>query len=160
MRGLPRRTWSSGMDRPRMTQTGHQQQETLTPRFRKTVGTIQINITNIDPATGKITTEEEGPSDYNYKGSVVTINEALKGNASQTQEVLKHETGHVHNDRTNADKSVADTRHTKATNGRTPHDQRPEEKEANKFKDKVTKEQKEYKKQQEQQKKEKNKNED
>jgi RHS repeat-associated protein len=123
--------------------------------FSVSMGTIQPNITHIDP----VAIEEDGPDQYSYKGSIVTINSSQKGNAEETQNVLKHETGHVHDARTNSNKSTRDSQNTKGTKGKTPHDQRPEEKRANDFKDKVTKEQKEYKKQQEQKKKDK-KNED
>jgi RHS repeat-associated protein len=101
-----------------------------------------------------ITSADEDPDHYdNYSGAVVTINN--KVGEGDRDEVMKHEIGHVHDDRTNTDQAGRDSQHTKVTHGKTPHDDRPEEKRANQFKDKVTREQKEYQKKEKDQIKEK-----
>jgi hypothetical protein len=101
----------------------------------------------ITPTIEPITSEDPNPDHYCcYKGTTVTINKSVA--KSDQEGVLKHEVGHVHDDRTNTNQAGRDGQHTKETHGKTPHDDRPEEKRANKFKDDVTKEQKESTKQQ------------
>ena len=89
-----------------------------------------------------------------YKGADVLINNSIKGDAGRVEDVLDHETGHVHTDRTNPTQSVKDSQHTKDTKGATPHDDRPEEKAANAFKAQIKAEQKQFKKEQKQREKE------
>jgi RHS repeat-associated protein len=83
---------------------------------------------------------------YEYKGAVVTIDNSVKNDQAQTEDVLKHETGHVNYDRTDPNQSTRDSLKTKETQGKTDHDKRPEETKANKFKDKVTEEEKQWRK--------------
>jgi RHS repeat-associated protein len=101
----------------------------------------------ITPTIETITSDDPNPDHYCcYKGATVTINKSVA--KDDREGVLKHEVGHVHDDRNNTNQAGRDAQHTKETHGKTPHDDRPEEKRANKFKDDVTKEQKESRKQQ------------
>jgi RHS repeat-associated protein len=90
---------------------------------------------------------------YNYKGATVTINDSVTGDKSQTEDVLKHETGHVHDSRTNTTQKHKDSENTQRSKGKTPgctqncHDKRPEEQRANQFKDQVNEEKKQWEKQ-------------
>ena len=70
-----------------------------------------------------------------YKGAVVTISNTIKGDSTQVEDTMAHEVGHVHDARTNTDVYGKQSQHTKETHGATPHDKRPEEVTANKFKD-------------------------
>ena len=83
---------------------------------------------------------------YTYNGATVTVNDSVTGDKSQTQDVLGHEVGHVHDARTNTDQYHKDSQHTKDTKGKTPHDDRPEEQRANQFKDQTKQEQKQWEK--------------
>jgi hypothetical protein len=87
----------------------------------------------------------------------ITINDSVKGDPSKVQDVLKHETGHVNHDRTDPTSAVKESQHTQDTHGAQDHDKRPEEQAANRFKDKVTAEQKQFKKEQKQKEKERKK---
>ena len=84
---------------------------------------------------------------YTYEGATVTVNDSVKGDKDQSQDVLGHEVGHVHDARTNTDQYHKDNQTTQQTKGKTPHDQRPEEKRANQYKDQVKKERKQWRKQ-------------
>lgn len=91
------------------------------------------------------------PKDDNYlygppKDTTITVNDSIKGDSKQVQDVLGHETGHAHDARTNSNQYGHDSEHTKETKGKTPHDDRPEEKRANQFKDTVNHEMKQYQK--------------
>ena len=83
-----------------------------------------------------------------YKGADVTLNSSIMGDPGKIQDVLKHEVGHVNHDRTDPTTAVREDQHTRDTHGATPHDSRPEEQAANRFKDRVTTEQKQFKKEQ------------
>lgn len=78
--------------------------------------------------------------------TTITISDSIKGDAKAVSNVTKHEVGHAVDGRTNTNQYGHDSQKTKETNGKTPHDDRPEEKRANAFKDVVTKEQKQYQK--------------
>ena len=73
--------------------------------------------------------QEDRP--YTYKGATVTINTSVMGDKDAKNGVLDHETGHVHDARTNTQQYQSDSQHTKDTKGKTPHDSRPEEQLAN-----------------------------
>jgi len=80
------------------------------------------------------------------KSATIIIDNSLKGDKSKTEDVLEHETGHGNHARkqpkTYSDNSAETTR----TKGATPHDKRPNEIEANRFRDQVKAERKEYEK--------------
>jgi hypothetical protein len=80
----------------------------------------------------------------------ILVNNSVKDDPSKVQDVIGHETGHVHHDRTDPTTAVKESQHTKDTKGATPHDSRPEEKAANAFKAQVKAEQKQYQKEQKQ----------
>jgi RHS repeat-associated protein len=90
---------------------------------------------------------------YKYKGATVTVNDSVKGDKDQSQDVLGHEVGHVHDARTNTDQYHKDSQTTRQSKGKTPgctancHDKRPQEQRANQYKDKVNQERKEWRKQ-------------
>ncbi len=90
----------------------------------------------------------DGGPEYQYKGATVTINDSISGDSKQVGDTLGHEVGHVHDARTNTNEFGDESHHTAATHGKTPHDQRPEEKTANAFKDKVNAERKATQKEQ------------
>ena len=102
----------------------------------------------------KVEAAQNEPDLVTYKGSDVLINDSVKNDPSKVQDVLEHETGHVHQNRTDPNQSVKDAQHTKDTKGATPHDQRPEEKQANAFKAQVKAEQKQHQKEERQRQKE------
>jgi len=83
---------------------------------------------------------------YTYNGATVTVSDSVTGDKSQTQDVLGHEVGHVHDARTNTDQYHKDSQNTQQTKGKTPHDNRPEEQRANQFKDKINQEKKQWEK--------------
>ncbi len=76
----------------------------------------------------------------------ITINNNIKGDKSAVQGTVAHEVGHGHDARKNPNRYGHDSFKTKETKGKTPHDQRPEEKRANEFKDTVLNEMQQYKK--------------
>jgi hypothetical protein len=89
----------------------------------------------------------EYPNRYGgYKGSTVTINDSISKDSKQVENTLAHEIGHVRDARTNTDQFGKESQHTRETKGAMPHDSRPEEKAANKFKDEVNSERKQFKK--------------
>jgi len=83
---------------------------------------------------------------YTYKAATIDTNPSVAGDKSQRQDVLGHETGHVHDARTNTQQYQSDSQHTAQTHGRTPHDSRPEEQRANNFKQQIKQERKQYRK--------------
>jgi len=90
---------------------------------------------------------------YTYNGAIVTVNDSVTGDKGQTQDVLGHEVGHVHDARTNTNQYHKDNQNTQQTKGKTPgctencHNKRPEEQRANQFKDTVKAEKKQWEKQ-------------
>jgi len=78
--------------------------------------------------------------------TTITISDKIKGDADTVNNTVKHEVGHANDARQNTNKFGHDSQRTKETKGKTPHDDRPEEKRANAFKDKVNKEMKQYEK--------------
>ena len=78
--------------------------------------------------------------------TTITISNTIKGDADTVNNTVKHEVGHANDARQNTNKFGHDSQRTKETKGKTPHDDRPEEKRANAFKDKVNKEMKQYEK--------------
>jgi RHS repeat-associated protein len=89
---------------------------------------------------------------YTYKGATVTVNDSVMGDKGETEDVIKHETGHVHDARTNTDQYHKDNQNTQQTKGKTPgcikdcHNKRPEEQRADQFKDKTNQEKKQWEK--------------
>ncbi|MFN0279181.1 MAG: RHS repeat domain-containing protein [Pyrinomonadaceae bacterium] len=80
------------------------------------------------------------------KDATITIDNSIKDNAEKVAENLGHEVGHVDDARNNPKQYSADSNKTKAEKGRTPHDERPQEKRANNFEKTVMKEKKDYEK--------------
>ena len=112
--------------------------------------------TNVPLAvTHEPTTEEDSdPHHYGpYHGATVTITPSVRGDQTKLQDDVGHETGHVHEARTNTDQYGRESQHTRDTNGKTPHDDRPEERHANDFKNQVNAERKEHKKERKEQQK-------
>ena len=89
--------------------------------------------------------------------STITIDNSVKKDKDQTEKVVEHEVGHAHKDRTKPGESRKQSEDTKKNKGKTPHDQRPEEKAANEFRDKVEKQRKDSKKKRKEKEKDKHK---
>jgi hypothetical protein len=90
---------------------------------------------------GEPTTEANtDPAKTNLQGgATITIDDSVKGTGGEKDATI-HEIGHANDARTNSKQYLYDSKRTKDSNGATPHDQRPEEGRANKFKDKVNSE--------------------
>lgn len=80
------------------------------------------------------------------KSATITIDNSLKGDKSKTEDVLEHETGHGHDARKHPKTYSDNSAETTRTKGATPHDKRPNEIEANRFRDQVRTERREYEK--------------
>jgi hypothetical protein len=78
--------------------------------------------------------------------STITISNTIRGDSDTVRKTVEHETGHEHDARTHTNRFGHDSQHTKETKGKQPHDDRPEEKKANEFRDQVENERKQYKK--------------
>jgi hypothetical protein len=89
------------------------------------------------------TTEQR---DDKLLSATITIDNSIKKDQGQTEKVVEHEVGHADRDRKKPTQSRAESDKTKKEHGKTPHDQRPEEKAANEFRDHVEKQRKESKK--------------
>jgi hypothetical protein len=93
-----------------------------------------------------ISSNSEDPIHYSrYTGATVTINTSILGDENQVEDVMSHEVGHVNHARTKPDENGRESAHTHFTHGAQDHDQRPEEKKANEFKEKVKADRKRYK---------------
>jgi RHS repeat-associated protein len=93
-----------------------------------------------------ISSNNEDPIHYSrYTGATVTINTSILGDENQVEDVMSHEVGHVNHARTKPDENGRESAHTHFTHGAQDHDQRPEEKKANEFKEKVKADRKRYK---------------
>jgi hypothetical protein len=80
--------------------------------------------------------------------ATIIIDSSLKGDAAKSENVLKHEVGHANHARTDPKTYLDNATVTTNNKGKTPHDQRPNEKVANAFRDQVNKEQKDYQRKQ------------
>jgi RHS repeat-associated protein len=80
------------------------------------------------------------------KSANIVIDNSLKGDKSKTEDVLEHETGHGNHARKHPKDYSDNSAETTRTKGATPHDKRPNEIEANRFRDQVKAERKEYEK--------------
>jgi RHS repeat-associated protein len=78
--------------------------------------------------------------------TTITISNTISNNKDAVEDTTKHEVGHAHDARTDTNRYGHDSTKTSRTKGKTPHDDRREERKANEFKDKVNKEQKEWQK--------------
>jgi RHS repeat-associated protein len=85
------------------------------------------------------------------KGVTVTIDTSIAKDGSQVKSTLAHEVGHANDARTNTAQYQSDSARTKQTKGSTPHGNRPEERRANDFRDRVNKERGQFGKQNKQQ---------
>ncbi len=76
----------------------------------------------------------------------VIIDSSIAKNRKKLENTLAHEIGHADDARTNTAQYLADSRRTNETRGATEHGKRPEEKRANRFRDRVNKERREHRK--------------
>jgi hypothetical protein len=80
------------------------------------------------------------------KNATIIIDNSLKGDKSKTEDVLEHETGHGNDARKHPKTYSDNSAETTRTKGATPHDKRPNEIEANRFREQVKAERKQYEK--------------
>jgi RHS repeat-associated protein len=115
------------------------------PSIGNTNVPLQVDLTVpldfYDPNTGALLS---GSNDDGYSYSLqsnatitITINDSIRNDVGLVKEVLRHETGHAHDARTDTNRFGHDRQHTRETHGSQNHDDRQEEKKANEFKQQV-----------------------
>jgi len=114
------------------------------PTVGSTSASATAELTEHNCSTATDCTDINHPA--NYKGATITINSSVMSDEDARQDVLEHETGHVHDARTKTKQYLKDSQYTLQTNGKTNHDRRPEERRANDFKKQVKKQRKAWRK--------------
>jgi RHS repeat-associated protein len=114
-------------------------------------GEPSLGKTSVPLVPKLVVSSESSPDNISYDlpsnpTTTIKIDPLISGDSGQVQDVLAHETGHANDARQNTNQYGHDAANTRATNGKTPHDKRPEEQRANAFKDKVKQERKQYQK--------------
>lgn len=123
-------------------------------------GDAGFDANGVDRATGNtetvITPQGEDGSEYpakpikvipaKLKSATITIDNSVKDDKKKTENVLEHEVGHGNDARKNPKTYSENSAETKRNKGAIDHDKRPNEIEANRFRDQVNAERKEYQK--------------
>jgi RHS repeat-associated protein len=123
-------------------------------------GDAGLDANGVDKAPGVITTsivpQGEDGTDYpakpltitpaRLKNATITVDNSEKGDKTKSAHVLEHEVGHADDARRNPKTYSDNSADTARTKGATPHDKRPNEIVANRFRDLVKAEIKEHKK--------------